>query len=125
MSSYLNFGVFFKPSGYTVSEFGASFCTPENRILDGRTGELFDIVTTDVFHNTARYANNRVEQSHEPTRLRERGMRRFKSPMQAQRFLSAHAAVYKLFNLGRHLVRAEHYRNLRISAFKAWTAAAA
>ena len=72
----------------------------------------------DVIHNTARYANNRAEQSHESTRVRERGMRRFKSPKQAQRFLSAHAAVYNLFNLGRHLVRAEHYRNLRTSAFK-------
>jgi putative transposase len=79
----------------------------------------------DVIHDTTRYANNRAEQSHEPTRVRERGMRRFKSPKQAQRFLSAHAAVYNLFNLGKHLVRAEHYRNLRLSAFKAWTAAAA
>jgi putative transposase len=79
----------------------------------------------DVTHNTERYANNRAEQSHESTRVRERGLRRFKSPKQAQRFLSAHAAVYNLFNLGRHLVRAEHYRNLRISAIKEWTAAAA
>ena len=79
----------------------------------------------DVIHNTERYANNRAEQSHEPTRVRERGMRRFKSPKHAQRFLSAHAAVYNLFNLGRHLVRAEHYRNLRIGAFKEWKAAVA
>ena len=79
----------------------------------------------DVIHNTARYANNRVEQSHESTRVRERGMRRFKSPNQAQRFMSVHAAVYNLFNLVRHLVGAEHYRNLRISAFNDWTVAAA
>jgi putative transposase len=79
----------------------------------------------DVTHNTERYANNRAEQSHESTRVRERGMRKFKSPNQAQRFLSAHAAVYNLFNLGRHLVKAEHYRNLRISAFKEWKDAAA
>ena len=79
----------------------------------------------DVIHSTEQYANNRAEQSHESTRVRERGMRRFKSPQQAQRFLSAHAAVYNLFNLGRHLVRAEHYRNLRISAFKEWKAAVA
>jgi putative transposase len=79
----------------------------------------------DVIHNTARYANNRAEQSHELTRIRERVMRRFKSPKQAQRFLSAHAAVYNLFNLGRHLVRAEHYRNLRIYTFTEWKAAVA
>jgi len=79
----------------------------------------------DVIHNTARYANNRAEQSHESTRVRERGMRRFQSSSQAQRFLVAHAAVYNLFNLGRHLVGAEHYRNLRISAFKDWEVAVA
>ena len=74
----------------------------------------------DVIHDTARYANNRAEQSHEWTRVRERGMRRFKSSNQAQRFLSIHAAVYNLFNLGRHLVGAEHYRNLRASALNEW-----
>ena len=75
----------------------------------------------DVIHDTARYANNRAEQSHESTRARERGMRRFKSPSQLQRFPGVHAAVYNLFNLGRHLIRAEHYRSLRIRAFKVWS----
>ena len=72
-------------------------------------------------HSTKQYENNRAEQSHEATRVRERGMRRFKSVRQAQRFLGAHAAVQNLFNLGRHLVRAEHYRNLRVSAFVDWS----
>ena len=67
---------------------------------------------------------------HESTRVRERGMsgpgsRRFKSTSQAQRFLGAHAAVSNLFNLGRHLVRAEHYGNLRESAFGEWGRAVA
>ncbi len=68
-------------------------------------------------HVTDRYANNRSEQSHEATRFRERGMRRFKSAAQAQRFLDVRSAVYNLFNLGRHLVRANHYRELRRRAF--------
>ena len=71
------------------------------------------------------YANNRAEQSHEATRVRERSMRRFKSVKQAQRFVTAHAAVSNLFNLGRHLVGAEHYRNFRMSAFGAWGRAVA
>ena len=79
----------------------------------------------DVIHSTEQYENNRAEQSHEATRVRERGMRRFKPVGQAQRFLGAHAAVSNLFNLGRHLVRAEHYRNLRISAFTEWSSAVA
>ena len=38
----------------------------------------------DAIHDTSRYANNRAELSHQPPRVRERGMRRFKSPRQAQ-----------------------------------------
>jgi putative transposase len=79
----------------------------------------------DVIHDDSQYANNRAERSHEATRVRERGMRRFKSVGQAQRFVTAHAAVSNLFNLGRHLVRAEHYRNLRTSAFSEWSRAVA
>ena len=76
-------------------------------------------------HSTEQYENNRAEQSHEATRVRERGMRRFKSVRQAQRFLGTHAAVQNLFNLGRHLVGAKHYRDLRVSAFGEWSKAVA
>ena len=63
-------------------------------------------VMPEIIHVTDRYANNRAEQSHEATRVRERRMRRFKSIRQAQKFVSARAAVSNLFNLGRHLVGA-------------------
>ncbi|TFG81223.1 MAG: IS6 family transposase, partial [Chromatiales bacterium] len=76
-------------------------------------------------HDTHRYANNRAELSHQPTRVRERGMRQFKSMLQAERFVNAHAAVSNLFNLGRHLVAAGHYRTLRRSAFASWDRAVA
>ena len=79
----------------------------------------------DVIHDTSQYANNRAEQSHEATRVRERVMRRFKATRQAQKFLSAHTAVLNLFNLGRHLVRAQYYRDLRTSAFNEWERAVA
>jgi putative transposase len=84
----------------------------------------------ETIHSTKQYENNRAEQSHESTRVRERGMRGpasriFKSVRQAQRFVTAHAAVSNLFNLGRHKVRAEHYRDLRISAFTEWGRAVA
>ena len=74
----------------------------------------------DTIHDTSQYANNRAELSHQPTRVRERGMRRFKSMEQAQRFLGAHAALSNLFNLGRHLVSASNYRDLRQEAFASW-----
>jgi putative transposase len=74
----------------------------------------------ETIHDTSQYANNKSELSHQPTRVRERGMRKFKSVEQAQRFLNTHAAVYNLFNLGRHLVSAENYRYFRLRAFTSW-----
>ncbi len=74
----------------------------------------------DTIHDTSQYANNRAELSHQPTRVRKRIMRRFKSMQQAQRFLTVHAAVYNLFNLGRHLVSAKNYRFFRLRAFATW-----
>jgi len=79
----------------------------------------------ETIHSTKQYENNRAEQFHESTRVRERGMRMFKSMRQAQRFVTAHAAVGNLFNLGRHLIGAQHYRDLRVSAFTEWGRAVA
>ena len=74
----------------------------------------------DSIHDTSQYANKRAELQHQPTRMRARGMRKFKSMHQAQRVLGAHAAVYNLFNLGRHLISAENYRYFRLRAFATW-----
>lgn len=109
------------------------------RILEVNRNEPREIVTDklrsygvahrelmpDAIHDTSQYANNRAELSHQPIRVRERGMRALKSTQQAQRFLGVLAAVYNLFNLGRHLISAKHYRSLRESAFASWKAAAA
>jgi putative transposase len=82
-------------------------------------------IIPEAIHSTGQYENNRAEQSHEITRVRERGMRRFKSMKQAQGFVAVHATVSNLFNLGRHLVKAERYRNLRTGAFGEWSRAVA
>jgi putative transposase len=52
-------------------------------------------------------------------------MRKFRSVAQTQRFIGAHAAVYNLFNLGRHSVLAETYRYFRLCVFAPWEKAAA
>ena len=75
-----------------------------------------------VTHSVERYANNRAEVSHEPTRQRERQMRLFKSARQAQRFLSLHDTVRNLFRVGRHLLRSSNYRLLRSRSFAVWQA---
>jgi putative transposase len=54
--------------------------------------------------------NNRVEQAHQPTRVRERVMRRFKSAVSAERFLDAFSRVGNLFCPRRHLLAAAAYR---------------
>ncbi len=71
-------------------------------------------------HRTSRYLNNRAENSHRPTRRRERQMQRFKSPKQAQRFLSSHAMIYGHFRPRRHLMTAAEYRDARAKAFRIW-----
>lgn len=73
-----------------------------------------------VVHDRGRYANNRAELSHQPTRQRERQMRRFKWPEHAQRFFSIHGIIQHLFRLGRHLVSAANHRMLRERSFRVW-----
>jgi transposase-like protein len=76
-------------------------------------------------HEQGLRKNNRAENSHQPTRRRERKMQRFKSPGLAQRFLSIHAAVFNTFNVQRHLTPRHTLRVLRADAFRAWRAATA
>ena len=77
-------------------------------------------VMPSVVHSTRQYENNRAEVSHQPTRQRERQMRRFTSAAHAQRFLSVHGLVQNLFRVGRHLLRAVHHRSLRTRSFRVW-----
>ena len=77
-------------------------------------------VMPSSLHCNDRFANNRVEVSHEHTGAQERQMRRFKSHAQAQRCLSVHNRINNLFRIGMHLLSAENYRTLRNRSFKAW-----
>jgi putative transposase len=77
-------------------------------------------VFPSVVHRTGWYENNRAEVSHQRTREQEKQMRRFKSPQQAQRFLSVHGLIQNLFRVGRHHLKAVHYRLLRGRAFSDW-----
>jgi putative transposase len=79
-------------------------------------------VMPSVIHCTDQYADNRAEVSHQPTRQRERQMRRFKSAAHLQRFASVHGVVQNLFRVGRHLLRSTHHWLLRTRAFLAWDA---
>ena len=86
----------------------------------GSYGAAKRALMPDVEHRKSRYLNNRAENSHRPTRRRERQMQRFKSARQAQRFLSAHAFIHGHFRPRRHLMTARRYRAVRSAAFRVW-----
>ena len=71
-------------------------------------------------HERGQWRNNRAENSHQPTRRRERKMQGFKSAGSAQRFLSVHAAVQNTFNVQRHLTSARTHRAFRATAMQTW-----
>jgi putative transposase len=72
-------------------------------------------------HRQHKGLNNRAERSHQPTRQRERTMRRFKSPGQAQRFLSAFGPILDHFRPKRHLLTVRDYRALMQDRFQVWS----
>jgi putative transposase len=73
-----------------------------------------------VEHCQQKYQNTRAENSHQPTRLRERVMRRFKSACHAQRFLSAFGLISSHFRVGRYLYTAMSYREVMKTKFAVW-----
>ena len=77
-------------------------------------------VMPSVEHRKHKGLTNRAENSHQPTRQRERQMKRFDSSGQAQRFLSGHDGINNLFLLRRHQVSAAQYRAAWTEAFQVW-----
>jgi putative transposase len=73
-----------------------------------------------VEHQQHRYLNNRAENSHHPTRQRERRMQGFKSPGHAQRFRAAYGPITQHFRPRRHRLSAPAYRQERQQRFHLW-----
>jgi putative transposase len=73
-----------------------------------------------VEHRQHKGLNNRAENPHQPTRLHEKKMRRFKSAKQAQRFLSAFGLISGHFQPRRHRLCAQEYRATLQDRFQTW-----
>ena len=101
---------------FTIKALSISGVTWKWHFLNHAKREIMPTVE----HRQHKGLNNRAENSHQPTRRRERQMKRFKSPGQAQRFLSAHDGINNFFLLRRHRVPAAQYRATRTVAFQAW-----
>ncbi len=69
---------------------------------------------------TGRWLNNRVENSHQPFRRRERAMAKFRSAKSLQKFASIHASVHNHFNQDRHLTRRDIFTQNRSIALSEW-----
>jgi putative transposase len=106
------------------------------RLVEGQPTEPRVIVTdklasyrpaiTTVFPRTEHRAhkglNNRAENSHQPTRQRERARRRFKTPGHTQRFLEPFGLIRQHFCPGRHLLPATRYRAILAERCASWDA---
>ena len=77
-------------------------------------------VLPSVQHRRSQYLNNRAENSHQPTRARQRAMTRFTSAGHAQRFLSAFSGISPHFRPGRHRLGADEYRREMTVRFATW-----
>jgi putative transposase len=78
------------------------------------------LIMPGVEHRQHKGLNNRAELSHQPTRQRERQMRRYKSPRHMQRFLLAHGPINNVFRCQRNRLSAQQYRHVRTQAFSLW-----
>ena len=73
-----------------------------------------------VEHRQHRYLNNRAENSHQPTRQRERRMQGFKSAGHAQRFLAAYGPIAQHFRPRRYRFSAPEYRQVMRERYQVW-----
>ena len=112
-----------RPIVRPMPEFATSPCSPPRVLITDKLasyGAAKKEIALGVEHRQHKGLNNRAENSHQPTRRRERQMKRFKSAGQAQRFLSAHDQISNLFHLCRDHVPADQYRAARTQAFQTW-----
>ena len=100
----------------------AQFCQPRVVITDKLRSYIKPIArqAADADHRAHKGLNNRIEDSHRPTRQREKIMGRFKSPRQAQRFLATHDQINNIFKPRRYRLTANSYRHARADAFSLW-----
>jgi len=97
-----------RPPRVMITDKLASYGAAKREIMPG------------IEHRQHKGLNNRAENSHQPTRRRERQMKQFKSAGQAQRFLSAHDQINNLFKLRRDHGTAEQHRASRTQTFQVW-----
>ena len=90
------------------------------RVLVTDTLRSYRAVMPSVEHRHSRHLNNRAENSHQPTRQRERATKRFRTPGAAQRFLAVFSVICPHFRPRRHRLTADDYRTEMADRFATW-----
>ena len=83
-------------------------------------GAAMKVIGNDNRQMTGRWLNNRAENSHQPFRLRERAMLKFRSAKSLQKFTSIQASIHNHFNQERHLYSRQNFKNNRSAALAEW-----
>ncbi len=83
------------------------------------------VIGNEARQETGRWVNNRVENSHQPFRRREKAMAKFRSPATLQKFVSIHASFHNYFNQERHLYSRQDFKFNRDTALAEWRLLAA
>ena len=84
-----------------------------------------NVIGNAADQDCGRWLNNRAENSHQPFRRREGAMAKFRDIKTLQKFASAHASIHNLFNLDRHLISRETFKQNRSAALAEWRQIAA
>jgi putative transposase len=112
---------FFKRLLASCPEVPRKIVTDQLRSYPAAKAEIPELATVKhVFVKASARMNNRAENSHQPTRERERRMRGFRDPDRTQTFLSSFGLIRQHFAIKRHLLRASLYRKQLAARFEAW-----
>ena len=96
--------------------------SPEAITTDGLRsyGAAMDELGCRDLQEIGRWANNRFEINHLPSRRWEEAMLRFRQMKTLQKFASVHADVHNHFSLERHLIHRHTHRERRSAALAEW-----
>ena len=107
----------------TMKRYGRPNEIVTDRLRSYRTAMM--VIGNAASQKCGRWRNNRVENSHQPFRRRERAMAKFRDVKSLQKFAAAHASIHNHFNLERHLIGREIFKLNRSTTLAEWRQVAA
>src|SRR5680860_745936 len=107
----------------TMKRYGRPALIVTDRLRSYRAA--MNVIGNTADQTCGRWLNNRVENSHQPFRRRERAMQRFRAVRTLQIFAAAHASIHNHFNHDRHLNRRDIFKQNRSAALAEWRQLAA